>query len=239
MTEHDRAEVLKYAEEHGTAKAAEHFGVSQGTIRSWRSRARSNGVEGARALQPGDDGYRLAERESRFGESGSWFGGESIADAIDRYVPQNGYEGLGVPRCVVESWQVRDRGEDAPVPAADAATRLAYSFASLPDDMRVALAGECERQAWSYHAPDMEHVRILNARKRAAQAAAEAERKAEREAHDRQRQADEEARAAEQERQAAQHVAKMKALEEEAERRREASEQARRQSEALRRQPVG
>ena len=34
----DRAEVLAFADEHGTAGASERFGVPPGTIRSWRSR---------------------------------------------------------------------------------------------------------------------------------------------------------------------------------------------------------
>lgn len=47
----DRDEVLLHAAEHGTASAAERFGVPAGTIRSWRSRAERK-VTDLRARDP-------------------------------------------------------------------------------------------------------------------------------------------------------------------------------------------
>lgn len=51
----DRAEVLAFAQEHGAAAAAAKFGVSAGTIRSWRSRARKRAGRQAAASSPGPD----------------------------------------------------------------------------------------------------------------------------------------------------------------------------------------
>jgi hypothetical protein len=52
----DRAQVLAYAERHGSKAAAERFGVPAATVRSWRSRARR------RAAQQAADRERAAER---------------------------------------------------------------------------------------------------------------------------------------------------------------------------------
>lgn len=52
----DRAEVLRFADHHGAKQAADHYGLSAGTIRSWRSRARR------RAGREAADRERAAER---------------------------------------------------------------------------------------------------------------------------------------------------------------------------------
>jgi transposase-like protein len=46
----DRNAVLRYADQHGAAAAAKHFGISANTIRSWRSRARKRAGRRAEAL---------------------------------------------------------------------------------------------------------------------------------------------------------------------------------------------
>ncbi len=240
MSEHDRAEVLAYAEQHGTAKAAEHFGVSAGTIRSWRSRERSNGDP---LIKPGDAGYHVAELPSRFGSHEAMASkAKDIVDALEvarregvATARQYGY----APTKVISAWLARDEGREPQVNPDDALDRLRYAFASLPDDVRCALAAESERAAWAYHAPDIEHVRILRRREDEARAEREAQKQREREEHDREFAEQGRAWQERQDRLEAEQEAERRAEAEQAERERQASEQARRQSEALRRAPVG
>ncbi len=241
MTEHDRAEVLGYAERHGTAKAAEHFGVSAGTIRSWRSRSRSGADP---TIKPGDEGYVVAELPFRAGSSENAMASKAkdIVDALEvarregvATARQYGY----APRAVIEAWQARDDGREPQVNPDDALDRVRHAFANLPDDVRCALAAEAERAAWSYHAPDLEHVRILQRREDDAAAERQAQQEREREQHDREFAEQQRAWQEEHDRWQAEQEAERQAEAEQAERQRQASEQARRQSEALRRTPTG
>jgi hypothetical protein len=66
-----RAEILAYADRHGAKQAAVRFGVSAGTIRSWRSRARKRAARhaGRPASSPlarfEDEAARLVEWATR------------------------------------------------------------------------------------------------------------------------------------------------------------------------------
>jgi hypothetical protein len=63
----DRADVLRYADAHGAKAAGEHFHISAGTIRSWRSRARKRAARaGTAPPSPAErwlaEAHHLAER---------------------------------------------------------------------------------------------------------------------------------------------------------------------------------
>jgi len=62
----DRAEVLEYASEHSPAEAAERYGISAATIRSWRHRAGATAVIEADEPQdlPGPTDWPLVEVEA-------------------------------------------------------------------------------------------------------------------------------------------------------------------------------
>lgn len=240
MTEQNRAEVLAYAEQHGTSKAAERYSVSSGTIRSWRSRSRSNGDP---TIKPGDEGYHVAELPSRFGaHEASASSGQQIVDALEvarrRGVATAQQYGCA-PQAVIAAWQAREDGREPQVNPDDALNRLRHAFASLPDDVRCALAAEAERAAWAYHAPDIEHVRILQRREAEAAAERRAQEQPEREEHEREQRAKSEARKAAHEAKMAEAEREAAERAEEQECQRQASEAARRSSEELRRSPVG
>ncbi|MGI8903624.1 MAG: hypothetical protein ACR2IP_08215 [Solirubrobacteraceae bacterium] len=177
MTDHDHTEILAYAEQHGTSKAAERYSVAPGTIRSWRSRERSDGDP---TIKPGDAGYRVADLPSRFGPlEGTSSGASTIVTALEvarRESVAMAAQHVYVPRPVIKAWLARDESREPQVDPDDASTRMAYAFSSLPDDVRCALTAEIERAAWAYHAPDVEHVRIVQRREDEARAEREAQR---------------------------------------------------------------
>jgi hypothetical protein len=66
----DRADVLRYADAHGAKAAGEHFHISAGTVRSWRSRARKRAArDGTAPPSPAErwlaEAQRVAERYAK------------------------------------------------------------------------------------------------------------------------------------------------------------------------------
>lgn len=160
MADSDREQVLAFAAQHGTAAASERFEVAAGTIRSWRSRAGGSTESVAPAVKPGDPEYQVAELPLRSGfHEAAAAGSDTILSALT-----HGGRFVGIPDTIVRSWQARDAGDEPEMDAGDCFDRLRYAFSALPDDLRAEVALECERTAWTYHGPDLDHLRIVTER---------------------------------------------------------------------------
>ncbi len=68
MSNVDRAQVLQHAEQHGSAAAAQRYGVSPATVRSWRHRAGATATpaepEATPAVKPGPPDWPTVEIEA-------------------------------------------------------------------------------------------------------------------------------------------------------------------------------
>lgn len=82
----DRGEILQFAGVHGAAAAGEKFGVSAGTVRSWRHRNATATPEpdAAPAVEPGPPGWPVVAVDVPRGPAGSFTGQPFDADGIAR-----------------------------------------------------------------------------------------------------------------------------------------------------------
>ncbi len=181
MGDVDRAEVLAYAEQHSAAEAAEKFGLSAGTIRSWRHRQGTDATaepDATPAVKPGDASYQVAPVRGGYPASLVL---EALAVA-DKQGPDRAAAHIGASRELIAAWQARAQGEDPAMPDREVDYRFRHAWPVLPPDVRHRIALDIEAQAWRYLEPDMQHLRIVWER--------QARERAEREATERQERAD-------------------------------------------------
>ncbi|MGI8904240.1 MAG: hypothetical protein ACR2IP_11425 [Solirubrobacteraceae bacterium] len=159
-----RGEILAYAEQHGATAAGERYGVSPGTIRSWRHRATgaTAAPEATAAVKPGDDDYQVAVVPG--GHPASVIR-EALSVAERRGVDRAASH-IGVSPPLVTAWQYRARGEEPPDHSLE--YRFSAAWAGLPYDARREIMADVEQRAWAYIAPDLEHLRLVAEREAAA-----------------------------------------------------------------------
>lgn len=83
----DRGEIIEYARLHGAAAAGEKFGVSAGTVRSWKHRKGTDATaepDAAPAVEPGPPGWPVISVDVPRGPAGSFIGQPFGADGIAR-----------------------------------------------------------------------------------------------------------------------------------------------------------
>ncbi len=236
----DRDQVLAYADEHGTAAASEQYGVSPGTIRSWRSRAGATTAPtgDAPGVEPGSPGYVVAKLSAPAGSLRGPIDAYGILTALTQAEKGGAIEGgqfVGVSGKLVCAWQARAAGQEPDMPDNELDYRLGHALSQLPRDVRAEIALDAERQAWQYLSSDRRHHRIV-----AERAAQEHQQAAEKTRQERQKAAEIEARDAaekaehervareQRERQQAQRVIEQERQAAESERMRRASEDLRR-----------
>lgn len=173
----DRAEVLRFAAQHSAAEAAERYGVSAGTIRSWRHRQGTDATaeaEAAPAVKPGDDGYQCAPVR---GGHPAHIILEALAIA-EKQGPDRAAAHIGVSPPLIIAWQYRARGEEPPDHSLE--YRFNHAWSALPFDARREIMLDVEQRAWRYLEPDLQHHRLVAEREARERAEQDAQQRQER-----------------------------------------------------------